>query len=626
MITQIKSINHPLADQSATGGSIQTSWDQITAKESDTWPKPTAAILCAVASPIPAEQTAEALERLQSALDQAEFTLDLLPTAPAEKVKVELRDQINDYLLPRLARLDAPLLAVLGGSTGSGKSTITNSLVGAVVSPSGVLRPTTRSPVLVCNPADEAWFASQDVLPTLARLRGTSSEGADPTNKSSQKTKQTGVLRINPTEAIEPGLAIIDAPDIDSVEEQNRDLATQLLAAADLWLFVTTAVRYADAVPWEFLSRARDRGTTLSVIVNRVPPGAGSEIIPHLQTMLAEHGLTEIEVFEIEQTNLDQNQMLPAQSLAPLRSMLSTLASDAEQRAAIVAATLQGALASVTPRATEVATALTKQDQAVEAIRLAMESVYSTAKQDMANEISDGSLLHGEVLDRWQELIGTAELMRAIQSRITRVRNRIGSFLRGQQETTLEVQGEITSTLEQIVLDHADGAALAVTQSWRDLPGGLQALGGDPSLERASGALREAVGSEIRAWQEDILDLVRERGEGKRLVARALAYGINGIGVALMIVLFAQTGGLTGGEVAVASGTAALSQTLLNALFGEQAVRDLTDAARRLLQDRLEALFDLDANRFRTHLWNQVPPPTTTELLNDAIANLDGLG
>jgi hypothetical protein len=30
----------------------------------------------------------------------------------------------------------------------------------------------------------------------------------------------------------------------------NHDLAALLLGAADLWLFVTTAVRYADAVPW----------------------------------------------------------------------------------------------------------------------------------------------------------------------------------------------------------------------------------------------------------------------------------------------------------------------------------------------------------------------------------------
>ena len=38
--------------------------------------------------------------------------------------------QVEDYLLPRARRLDAPLLAVVGGSTGAGKSTIVNSLLG----------------------------------------------------------------------------------------------------------------------------------------------------------------------------------------------------------------------------------------------------------------------------------------------------------------------------------------------------------------------------------------------------------------------------------------------------------------------------------------------------------------
>ena len=52
---------------------------------------------------------------------------------------------------------------------------------------------------------------------------------------------------------------------------ENRALANQLLTAADGWLFVTTALRYADAVPWEFLRAARDRGTAMSVVLNRVP-------------------------------------------------------------------------------------------------------------------------------------------------------------------------------------------------------------------------------------------------------------------------------------------------------------------------------------------------------------------
>ena len=90
----------------------------------------------------------------------------------AQTGRLQLLHQLDDYILPRLASIDAPLLAVVGGSTGAGKSTLVNSLVGAVVSRPGVLRPTTRSPVLVHHPADEAWFTGDRVLAGLGRVSG----------------------------------------------------------------------------------------------------------------------------------------------------------------------------------------------------------------------------------------------------------------------------------------------------------------------------------------------------------------------------------------------------------------------------------------------------------------------
>lgn len=88
-------------------------------------------------------------------------------------------------------------------------------------------------------------------------------------------------------------------------------------------------------------------------------------------------------------------------------------------------------------------------------------------------------------------------------------------------------------------------------------------------------------------------------GASKRSTARYLALGVNGIGVALMVVVFSQTGGLTGAEVGVAGGTALLAQRLLEAVFGEDAVRRLAKQAKDLLDGRIHALM---ASELARHL------------------------
>src|SRR3954468_8208042 len=132
------------------------------------------------------------LERLRDELRGVRLGLELPDADGARRVRDDLGAQVDNYLLPRLRQMEAPALIVVGGSTGAGKSTLVNSLIGAVVSPAGVLRPTTRAPVLACNTGDLSWFEDDRILPGLARSTGEASPGDT-------------ALRLVPTDALTPG-------------------------------------------------------------------------------------------------------------------------------------------------------------------------------------------------------------------------------------------------------------------------------------------------------------------------------------------------------------------------------------------------------------------------------------
>jgi energy-coupling factor transporter ATP-binding protein EcfA2 len=214
-----------------------------------------------------------ALVRLRQALTDVVLPLDLPGAAEQRTSQTELVAQLEDYVIPRMTTIEAPLLAVVGGSTGAGKSTLVNSLVGSRVTTPGLLRPTTRSPVLVHNPADAQWFGQDRLLPDLERV--------------SHSTNDPKALQLVASESFPVGLAVLDAPDVDSVEEQNRLLAAQLLAAADLWIFVTSAARYADQVPWSFLRAAAERSTAVAVVLDRTPADAVQTVATHLASRTA---------------------------------------------------------------------------------------------------------------------------------------------------------------------------------------------------------------------------------------------------------------------------------------------------------------------------------------------------
>jgi hypothetical protein len=558
-----------------------------------------------------------ALSALRAAVGPVTFPLPLAAAAEQQHAVTEITRQLDDYVLPRLATIDAPLLAVVGGSTGAGKSTLVNSLVGRRVSTPGVIRPTTRAPVLVHHSSDARWFTDDRILPGLARSTGGRNDARS--------------LQLVTDDSIPAGLAILDAPDIDSVVSENRALASQLLAAADLWLFVTSAARYADQVPWDFLHSAADRSAAVAVVLDRVPPRAMSEVPAHLGQMMTERGLAGSPLFAVPETTVDSEGLLPVAAIQPIRGWLAALAADQSSRIQVVQRTLDGAIGALVTRTPQLATALDDQVEAVSRLRAEVDHSYAEAVRTVQVQTADGTLLRGEVLARWHEFVGTGEFFRALEQKVSWIRDRVVSAFKGQPPEVDNLKVAVESGLESLIHGEGDNAAERAEASWQANAAGralLQRSRAD--LSRSSPDFDRAVERAIRDWQGAVLDLVADEGMGRRSQARFLAFGVNGIGVALMIVVFAHTGGLVGAEVGVAGGTAILAQRVLEAVFGDQAVRRLAETAKLELDSRIEALMSAELLRYHALLDSLELDPAAADRLRSAAdavqrARADGL-
>lgn len=565
------------------------------------------------------------LEQVRASLAEAALPLDLPGAEQARRDAAAGVAQLDDYILPRYRSLDAPLLAVVGGSTGAGKSTLVNALAGHPVTRAGAIRPTTRQPLLLHNPDEGAWFEGSRVLPGLGRIRGSVAAGPVPSAASTDpRQAAASSLVLLGDAAIPAGIALLDAPDVDSISDDNRKLAGQLLAAADLWIFVTTANRYADAVPWQLLLDAAARDIMVAVVLDRVPAGAEDEVSADLRRLLDQEGLGKARLFVIPEAVLDAAGMLPAGSVLPLRTWLAELATDAAGRADVARRTLDGAVRALAGRAAGIAAAITAQQRAASLLKDTTAAAYRDAAARILDATRDGALLRGEVLARWQDFVGTGEFFRSLEQNVGRFRDRMGAFFRGEPAPAVKVETAIETGLQAVIVDEAANAAEETDRRWRSDQAGRQLLGTD-DLSGTGPGFADQAAAEIRAWQAALMELIRTEGQGKRTQARWLSFGINGLGAALMIVVFSMTAGLTGLEVGVAGGTAVVGQRLLEAVFGEDAVRRMAEKARADLASRCERLLATEQQRFLARLpAGDGGAGNELEAQSDALARLAG--
>lgn len=544
-------------------------------------------------------QMLTALVRLRGALQAAELPLDGPGVEEQRGARSAMVDQLEDYVIPRVMSVEAPLLVVVGGSTGAGKSTLVNSVVGRRVTQPGLLRPTTRSPVLVHHPDDAAWFGQDRLLPDLRRV--------------DHETNDHDALQLVAAESVPPGLAILDAPDVDSVEERNRVLAAQLLAAADMWLFVTSAARYADQVPWEHLKAAAQRQAAVAIVLDRTTADAVQTVSTHLARMLASRGLKDSPLFIVHEGPIDGDGLLPAGHVAEIRAWLASLAVDTSARGGVVRQTLEGTIRAITQRTHPVADAAAGQVEALAALRADVTAAYDAAAAALVTASGDGTLLHGEVLARWEDFVGTGELLRSLEDKVGWLRERVVNAVKGKPQQAERVTVAVESGLENLILEQAERTAAEVAASWRSRPAGAGVLAGSAELDRASRELRRTAERAVREWQQDVTELVRIEGSGQR-TARFLAYGVQGLAVALMVASLDQ---------ASTQPSSAAGRSLLDAVFGPDAAAGLLARARDTLEFRLSDLVEVERRRWVVALDSLPIDPGAGAQLRQAARRVD---
>jgi energy-coupling factor transporter ATP-binding protein EcfA2 len=575
---------------------------------------------------VDARRLESALLMLRHPIVSVPMTLEAPGIEEARAERRKLLSQIDDYLLPRLRQSGAPILVALVGSTGAGKSTLMNSLAGKQVSATGIRRPTTNSPVLACHPADMHWFAENVFLPTLPRVRqqGLAMPGRD------------GLLVLAESEGMPRGVALLDTPDIDSVVQAHREFAHQFLDASDLWLFMTSARRYADAAVWELLQEARDRGAALSIVLSRVPPSSAPQLTAHFDALLAANGLTGMQRFIISETVVTDAR-LPAEISGPVSQWLEGTAAQEDRRVAVLTQTMAGVLDTFRARIPALAKHVEKQLTAQSQLRSAPEDAYEAGLADLDAATRNGSLLRGEILARWQDFAGTGDLLRTLQVRRSRGAGR--SRRRAIPARAQALKDAIRVSMQALVASIADRAAEQTVARWQQYPAGRALLAGpddapsagsphsppfaagddgDSAAAAASAAAGAAGQSEraepadsavlarslpdlarrsaraISAWQDHVMHLVQAENVTKRSIARVVSFDDESLALVLTVGVL----GYGAGDAVVSEGTSAAPQQLLTVLFGAGLLRDIGARARLDLHDRISLLFAEEMLRF----------------------------
>ncbi len=389
----------------------------------------------------------EVIEDLLVNLEAAPLALEAPGVQEARSLRTRLVAQVRNHLIPRLREVAAPVLVVIGGSTGAGKSTLLNSVLGEEVSPAGVLRPTTRQPVLAIHPQDAQYLEGHPV-----------EELAD----------------VVTHERVPRGLGLLDAPDLDSVRASNRDLALELIELADLWVFVTTGSRYGDAVPWARLREASERGLSLAVVLNRIDPDALVEVRRDLFQRLQAQGFGSLPLFVVPDVGPHEG-VLEDGLVAEWVAWLKILGAQSQSRA-VIARTVRGAWPSLRRDVQEVAAAVETQRRTSRSLQGQVVAAVRPTAVQIEKDLNAGAAAIGAPTTAWLAGASSGGVLAPLATDPTgpRERWRARRSAAARVESVKSLRDTAVGAAGSLIREAGTGAELSIRQMLAESAAGRQ--------------------------------------------------------------------------------------------------------------------------------------------------------
>jgi hypothetical protein len=554
-----------------------------------------------------------ALGDLRQVIAACSFDLSSDRTAERRRERNQLRREI-EALIARIRAMGSPLLVVVGGVTGSGKSTIVNTLVGRAVSRTGVIRPTTANPVLIVHPVDAHWFTDDRILSDFVRVE---LEGA--VTRLLDDSEESARLQLIRDEDIPLGLALVDAPDIDSLSARNRTIADALLDAADVWLWTTSAAKYADDESMRYLARAAARRTALAVALTRVDPEHVDELTSDFLAKLVEHAALEPELFIVPTARvIDERLPLPAIGSIErwLRELSGPLVRRSRRRQ-----TIEGALDVMTADVAGLTAWVEDENETLKVLSEVINRTVAHSRHEFGLALDDGRAMRDEVLLRWNRFAGSSGMIALVERAGERAsawaRTLVNSMGGERAEEEEEVRQAVASDVVSLTTQLLELASGRIVHEWGTVPAGRDLLEAHPELAEAPADLEARAQKSINEWQTTVVQLVETKGARRRLRARWLSAVVNATATGAIIATLAQTGGVTGAEAGIAAAAGAANQALLTKVLGAANLRWLVTTARSDLEKRFTELVAVHRRRFTEVLAGAAPSPKLIDQLRE---------